>query len=96
MASAYTIRQQNFAEMQKNLNAVNSVLKSSIRLRGKFEWDFETIFNGNLNQSTIEIINVSLFILVGKYAAKMMPLFKLAVKNKNIQAIVRIIEIGED
>lgn len=35
MASAYTIRQQNFAEMQKNLNAVNSVLKSSIRLRGK-------------------------------------------------------------
>lgn len=38
MASAYTIRQQNFAEMQKNLNAVNSVLKSSIRLRGKCKY----------------------------------------------------------
>lgn len=33
---------------------------------------------------------------VGKYAAKMMPLFKIAVKNKNVQAIVRIIEIGEN
>lgn len=36
MAGSYRIRQQNFAEMQKNLDAVNSVLKSSIRLRGKF------------------------------------------------------------
>lgn len=35
MAGSYRIRQQNFAEMQKNLDAVNSVLKSSIRLRGK-------------------------------------------------------------
>lgn len=34
--------------------------------------------------------------LVGKYAAKMMPLFKVAVKNKNVQAIVRIIELGEN
>lgn len=33
---------------------------------------------------------------VGKYAAKMMPLFKVAVKNKNVQAVVRIIEIGEN
>lgn len=35
MAGSYRIRQQNFVEMQKNLDAVNSVLKSSIRLRGK-------------------------------------------------------------
>lgn len=35
-------------------------------------------------------------IIVGKYAAKMMPLFKIAVKNKNVQAIVRIIELGEN
>lgn len=34
MASSFKIRQQNFVEMQKNLDAVNSVLKSSIRLRG--------------------------------------------------------------
>lgn len=40
MASSYKIRQQNFAEMQKNLNAVNSVLKSSIRLRGKYSLIF--------------------------------------------------------
>lgn len=33
---------------------------------------------------------------VGKYAAKMMPLFKIAVKNKNVQAIVRIIEQGDN
>lgn len=37
MASSYRIRQQNFVEMQKNLDAVNSVLKSSIRLRGKIQ-----------------------------------------------------------
>lgn len=36
MASSFRIRQQNFAEMQKNLDAVNSVLKSSIRLRGNY------------------------------------------------------------
>lgn len=35
MAGSYAIRQQNFVEMQKNLDAVNSVLKSSIRLRGE-------------------------------------------------------------
>lgn len=35
MAISFQIRQQNFVEMQKNLNGVNSVLKSSIRLRGK-------------------------------------------------------------
>ncbi|XP_031619932.1 Bardet-Biedl syndrome 2 protein homolog [Contarinia nasturtii] len=34
MASSFKIRQQNFVEMQKNLDGVNSVLKSSIRLRG--------------------------------------------------------------
>lgn len=37
MASSFRIRQQNFVEMQKNLDAVNSVLKSSIRLRGKWQ-----------------------------------------------------------
>lgn len=66
MASSYKIRKQNFVEMQKSLNAVNAVLKSSIKLR------------------------------VGKYAAKMMPLFKVAVKNKNVQSIVRIVELGEN
>lgn len=40
MAGSYRIRQQNFAEMQKNLDAVNSVLKSSIRLRGKIRISF--------------------------------------------------------
>lgn len=66
LASSYQIRKQNFIEMQKSLDAVNSVLKSSIRLR------------------------------MGSYAAKMMPLFKVAVKNKNVEAIVRIIETGEN
>lgn len=32
LASSYQIRKQNFIEMQKSLDAVNSVLKSSIRL----------------------------------------------------------------
>lgn len=36
LASSYQIRKQNFIEMQKSLDAVNSVLKSSIRLRGEF------------------------------------------------------------
>lgn len=66
LASSYQIRKQNFIEMQKSLDAVNSVLKSSIRLR------------------------------MGSYAAKMMTLFKVAVKNKNVEAIVRIIETGEN
>lgn len=35
LASSHQIRKQNFTEMQKSLDAVNSVLKSSIRLRGK-------------------------------------------------------------
>lgn len=41
MAGSYRIRQQNFAEMQKNLDAVNSVLKSSIRLRGMIKNTFK-------------------------------------------------------
>lgn len=35
LAGSYQIRKQNFIEMQKSLDAVNSVLKSSIRLRGE-------------------------------------------------------------
>lgn len=89
MASSYRIRQQNFVEMQKNLDAVNSVLKSSIRLRGKIQAI-------QLSSLWLEIYDFSLVFAVGKYAAKMMPLFKIAVKNKNVQAIVRIIEIGEN
>lgn len=41
-------------------------------------------------------LQTEFFFSVGKYAAKMMPLFKIAVKNKNVQAIVRIIEQGEN
>lgn len=36
LISTHTIRQQNFVQMQKNLDAVNNVLKSAIRLRGIF------------------------------------------------------------
>lgn len=36
LISTYTIRQQNFIEMQKNLDAVNSILKSATRLRGNY------------------------------------------------------------
>lgn len=91
MASSFRIRQQNFVEMQKNLDALNSVLKSSIRLRGKCQ-----------NQCSIDKNSITRFgsffgsFVVGKYAAKMMPLLKNSVKNKNVQAIVRIIELGEN
>lgn len=36
LISTYTIRQQNFIEMQKSLDSVNSILKSATRLRGNY------------------------------------------------------------
>lgn len=91
MASSFKIRQKNFVEMQKNLDAVNSVLKSSIRLRGEAKINCLIYRIENLNNKM-----QSFSFEVGKYAAKMMPLFKVAVKNKNVQAVVRIIEHGEN
>lgn len=92
LASSYQIRKQNFIEMQKSLDAVNSVLKSSIRLRGR------CIHPSRSSDGLIETFNIQQIdsFSVGKYAAKMMPLFKVAVKNKNVEAIVRIIETGEN
>lgn len=92
MASSFRIRQQNFVEMQKNLDAVNSVLKSSIRLRGKKQ--NQCSIDEHKKDSIMWIYFVSF--AVGKYAAKMMPLLKTSVKNKNVQSLVRIIELGEN
>lgn len=41
LIGSYTIRQQNFVEMQKCLDAVNNILKSATKLRGSISHKFD-------------------------------------------------------
>lgn len=45
LIASHTIRQQNFVEMQKCLDAVNNILKSATKLRvGKYAASMMTLF----------------------------------------------------
>lgn len=85
LISNYTIRLRNFNEMQKNLKMINEILQRASKLRG-------TIF---LYAGFMKFC-FSFVFTVGKHATTMMKCYKDAVKNNNVNAIIKIIETGSD
>lgn len=57
LIASHTIRQQNFFEMQKCLDAVNNVLKSATKLRvGKYAANMMTLFKDAVKAKNTKVI----------------------------------------
>lgn len=85
LINGYNIKVQNYNEGIETMKKINNIIQKASRLRGKKK----------SNQFLILILLMDLFILVGQNSAAMINHCRNAIKNNNIEGLIKIIRTGE-